>query len=329
MVKLVVSAYSEKDDVVRVVAVNDNLQVATVCTEKVSNLVSVLSKINAEPYNFSIKDGKVVQDAGKFGRLNGNGVCIILQELQSRGGRILGYTLLQTVTNRIFRLERQELLNKANAVKYPLVQNAIISDNAVRSYSGHPFEVVRVSTKKPTTSVRSNKPLSSNTVEETKEQQMVSVPPNADKFTKKAMKLFGDASFISNPRLNDKQKNVLVRAKNKGALVEYFNNPDIPVEVMSFYGDNILSEGIAKDCKNMFNNPKLRMNQVDELYAGAIAGVDIDDLCDEKMSYMDMRNKIQTERMELWCDIDPTPPDDAELLLKCINMAQRQELYSQ
>lgn len=306
--------HAVKDDLVMLAVYNKSEDKVTYNSRlPIQMLTQVPQKMGVEPYNFSIKDGMVVQDVGKFSRLNApHKVYIVLAEIRTRGGRCLGYRCMEAGTCRLGNLSRESIITQQSQIKTgtSMLQNAIIRDGKVNCYPNHPFEKIIVGTRATKPKITAG------------QQQGTSKACNKDMYTRKAEKLFGDSSFLSNERLSPEQKKILIDAKKRGVPVEYINNPDLSKDVMCFYAENIVSKELAKDCSRIIQNPKLSMEQVQELYQCAVVGVDYSDMCDENLSPADMEIKRSRRYMQMWGDLETVPPVDEELVDKCLSYAE-------
>lgn len=264
-----------------------------------------------KPLNFSIGGSGVLQDNGSFTRLQSNKVVlIVLKELVSRSGRVLGYTCMNVKTKVISNIKKDEILSNQSRQEEPLIQNAIIRNGGICAYPNQRFLKEVVGNKKPATGNKTQvKPaqmgVSNKDVRDTAGNLHRKVP-----------------DYISNPNLSKEQRKVLLTAKKNGACVEYFNIPNMSPDVMKFYGEVLDNKELAEDCKPILNNTKLSLDQVSELYQCALVGVPYADICDENLSPMDMRIKCQERSMELWGDIDTTEKPDEDLMLKAMRVAR-------
>lgn len=285
-----------------------------------------------KPLNFSVENGNLVQDVGKFSRLNApHKVFIVLAELRSQGGRCLGYRCLEAGTCRIGNIKREDIISQQSQIKTrtSMLQNAIIRDGKVNCYPNHPFRKIVVGARSRRVSelvkgVSERLQESKDTQKAEKREPLKGVPKQVSKdmYSQKAEKLFGDASFISDKRLSPEQKVMLIEAKKRGVPVEYINNPEYSNDVMCFYADNIVSEELAKDCSRFLQNPKLSLEQVQELYQCASVGIDYSDICDENLSPSDMSIIRSRRYMQMWGDLETVPPVDEELIDKCLSYAE-------
>lgn len=194
---------------------------------------------NLTPYNFSIKDLKIVEDAGKFSRLTPYSY-IVIGEWVTKGGKTLGYKL--------FNYEKKDYKEKV-ATQYiverqkkmgdtVLLQNGIIRDNAVACFSNHQFPQIVY-----------------ETAEKAKVQSKITgkqIKAEEDEFPgfteeqKKELRMYrkrgGDIRLIYNNKLSPEQMRVLWLGKTRGQMTEVIANPEIPVESMKFYAKRLVSE---------------------------------------------------------------------------------------
>lgn len=259
------------------------------------------SKCN-ECLNFSIQNGKVVQDSGVFSRLDHNGTSmIVLKVLCTNSGRVVGYSCLNTKSFAIGNVKREQLLEQQKKQgDLPLLQNGIIRNDTVNAYPGKVFpkQVVGVQGRaarpqKPTKVAPSEKPAKKHIPE-----------------------------FIANPNLSNAQRKLLLDGKRAGALVEYYNNPNIKPECMDLYNNLIVDKNVAEDCKPIFENTDLNAEQAYELYRCALLGVDYSDLNDASLTKSELELGRLNKSMDLWGDVDYAEEPDAELFEKCLRMKE-------
>lgn len=242
--------------------------------------------------NYSIRDGKCVEDVGNFSRL-GNG--IILKELCDKRGNILGYTYLVCSDLTIRNITKEAILSMDKTMDGILFQNAIIRGNAVNCYPNHPFEkkVVDVGKKK---SWRTDGFYQEGKVGEGSKE--ITVKSHASPAIKSIQKK-GFGKYIGNPALSD--------------------------DVAKFLDESVVSEDIAKACKPIAMNPKLSKSQVEELYQCALQGIDYSSVCNENLTVNDMANFRKLQEMKNNGDLDGSAPRDELLIQKCLKV--RQDIY--
>lgn len=325
MQRLVVTDISDKGDWVEVVAIRyditqgtDSFSIPTIVginTVPLQSLPSLSNKLVALPLNFSIVNGEVKQDCGVFTRLKGN--YIILDEICSKSGRTLGYTVLDAGKKVINTIRIEELieLQKRIGDKMPVCQNGIIRTDSkqIACYPNKPFNRFIVEGGNKSRGKKSRRIAGENGVPSKLRENK----------PKKYKKLSEVEPLFADKRVSPEQQEILDKAKENGALTEYFNHPDMPKEVMQFYGERIVDKKLAEDCKPIFDNPNLEIGQVEELYDCVVCGIDCEDLCDGKHSPMDIRNYKQTEYMDLWGDIDNTTPRDEYVIMRCMETATK------
>lgn len=257
----------------------------------------MLVQSGLSPINFSVQNGKVLQDCGSFDRLESNeGVAVVLAEIRSKTGILLGYCLLSCSSFGIANMRRVDVIKKSENRRTPFIQNAILRNNTINCYPHKKFNVITVQTNS------GSKPVSAP-VERPK---MVSVAPSVRRELDSDQKLELarcsqrgiDPSFINDPNLNKEQMRVLWVSKSKGALAEYFNNPKLSSDVMKFYADRIYSKKLAKECELMLQHPELSTDQLAELYLCISDGVDYSDLLDK--SPVDIRCERESRSRAYW-----------------------------
>lgn len=291
----------EKNNVYSVVMLNEDLtQVLQPTVVGEQDLVK--ASTSAECLNFSVQNGKVVQDNGVFSRLSHNGISmVVLKVLCTNSGRVVGYSCLNTKTFVIGNVKREQLIEQQKRQgDLPLLQNAIIRNDTVNAYPNKAFakQVVGVSSR-PT---RLAKPQKAVTKEQT-------VPKHIPE-------------FISNPDLSNAQRKLLLDGKKNGALVEYYNNPAIKPECMDLYNNIIVDKNVAEDCKPIFENTDLNAEQAYELYRCALLGLDYSDLNNANLTKSELELGRLNKSMDLWGDVDYAEEPDAELFEKCLRMAE-------
>lgn len=304
----------EGNNVLLAVYNNDTEKLDAVRNISSDMIVGTLSSYSIKPLNFTVSGGKVIDDAGKFERLSApHKVFIVIAEIKSRGGRCLGYRCLDTTTGEVTNMRKEDILSMQQRVTTgtSVLQNAVVRGGKINCYPNHPFRRIIVGARN-----KGRKP-----VERSLDASLNAKPKSTDMYMKKAKKMFGDASFIANPKLSEEQKAILIKAKSNGASVDYFNNPDLSKGAMKFYAKRLVDDSIAKDCEEMLNHPKLKLAQLNELYECAITGVDYSEVCDENISPQDMSIFRTKKQMEMWGDLETVAPVDEELIDKCLNYA--------
>ena len=268
-----------------------------------SNLGNFVVQGNLKPLNFSIdKDGSVTMDCGDFSRFSKLGSAVVLQELVTKKGKILGYTLLACKNAAIANLKLDEILKREEAYGKDehFIQNGIIRNDAVCCYPRKPFNQVIVNLGGD-----KKKAKSSDNVKSTKKSKSV----NAKEFTPEQIKELKlcekngvSSKFIYNPELKPKQMRILWMAKKDGCPAEVFSNPKIPVDVMKVYANMIFDKTLADECSTLFVHPELDADQARELILCVYDGVDCSSLVDK--NYMDIRTKRYELSGRYWMDLN-------------------------
>lgn len=274
--------------------------------------------------NFDIKQGKIVETAGSFSRLevrNGVAPRVLIAEYVSPIGRVLGYVLADRNGN-LTRVKRDVLLKAfADARKSDVsfCQNAIYRqmDNkeTISPYQGNTFyKIVQKFEKKlpspkmpehikPTAKDKSSVSNMSGTVEQGTASKVDKPLKNSERYSdaqKKeliAAKKYGvDPLIVSNPKFSPEQMRIIWTAKKNGMASEYFANPKFSVEQMRFFSERLTDKDMFNECKYIIN-PKYNIDQLTELYLGVCDGIDYTQYANPEITAEDMYCK----RQELTC----------------------------
>ena len=272
--------------------------------------------------NFSIKDGKIVETAGSFSRLefrNGVAPRVLLAEYVSPTGRVLGYVLADRGGS-LVRVKRDVLLRAfADARKQDVsfCQNAIYRQmddkETISPYQGNTFYKITQKFKKnlPSPSVPEhikavssekpiNTPVSTERVAEVKSERPQRNNKGYSDAQKKELivaKKYGvDPLIVSNPKFSPEQMRIIWTAKKNGMASEYFANPKFTVEQMRFFAERLTDKNMFNECKYIIN-PKYSVEQLTELYLGVCDGIDYTQYANPKITAEDMYVK----RQELSC----------------------------
>ena len=231
------------------------------------------------PLNFSVdRVGKIVQNCGSFTRFSPKGSAVVIAEIKSKGGRVLGYRLLSCANNAIVNLRLEEILQKDKSMGDDnFLQNGIIRNNTVNCYPQKPFPVITMAVVKP------QKPKQQPKAEQPKQQAQKSgrkaAPPPQEFTEKQQYELYKcqqagvPVNLIRNNKLSPEQMRVLWVAKSKGCLSEHFNDPAYGVDAMKFYADRLYDDQTVVDCGDMLSHPELTADQLAELYACVCQGI--------------------------------------------------------
>ena len=291
---LVVTKFDKQSGQVQVLRFDDNLMYYDNATEtNLTNLAAYTIETSAHPLNYSIdRNGVVRQDVGAFDRLmnlnpekiksSSETICsnIILNEVQNKKGKTLGYRVLNSSTLNIGVLTEKNLIELEAYHKRPVLQNGIIRNNTINCYPNHPF-LILVSDIKSVNKQGGKKQPKKKADSETKKKGSKTFA-KAQKFELNEAKKNGvDIDLIKNPDLSNRQMRVLWMSKKNGARAEAFNKPDYSVDSMKFYADLIYTEKDENDCRGMLDHPELSVPQLRELYDCVRDGVDYSDLLDK------------------------------------------------
>jgi len=268
--------------------------------------------------NFGIKNGKIVETAGSFSRLevkNGVAPRVLLAAYVSPVGRVLGYVLVDR-SGSLVRVKRDVLLKAfADARKQDVsfCQNVIYrkmdDKETISPYQGNTFYKIIQKLKKnlPLPSVPEHiKAASSEKVTNTERVAKVKSerPQKNDKGYSDAQKKelivakkYGvDPLIVSNPKFSPEQMRIIWTAKKNGMASEYFANPKFTVEQMRFFAERLTDKDMFNECKYIIN-PKYSVEQLTELYLGVCDGIDYTQYANPKITAEDMYVK----RQELSC----------------------------
>lgn len=274
-----------------------NYSLSVTVMDSASLCSSLLQTPDCLPVNFSIeavpKGNQVVStikdNVGKFDRFaplaQNLPVYVVLDEICSKGGRIMGYTLLNVLSMQVEKIQKSVIVESAEQSTYPLLQNAIISNGGVRSYEGHPFEQVIIGSEKP----RVERHLKAA------REQLTGVPVPPVKSEEQHKPKPGLGTFT-----------MMEKARKNGLPVDDLEKKGFSYDIIRFYCANVTTKELAEDCKPIFNNPKLNRDQVQTLFKGVVEGAYIDDLCDENMNAPTMEAYIAGDLAELWNELNRT-----------------------
>lgn len=274
-----------KDDVTKqegyyyfILGAEPDFQFMTSGVESEEVLVNQIVKgYRLKPLNFSIdRHNKIKQDCGSFKRFNGSSM-IVIAELVSHSGVIKGYRLYSCAYNNFLNATRKDIIERAGQTSEPYLQNAVIRNGTVNCYPNHPFvrikigdsSAVKKGKKTKVASVKTSRKKTTAESEYTKEQ--------LNEIYKCREHGIGSAE-IENPKLSPKQMRVLWVAKGKGALVQYFANPNLSVDVMKFYADRLINRDMANECALLLQHPELTVDELSELYQCVASGIQYRDL---------------------------------------------------
>lgn len=285
-----------------------------------------MASVSAIPLNYSLQNGLVKQDCGKFERIDSGAVILLAELVDKKTKKTLGYRVLSCKNLMIMNLERDKFLQYAldESRTTPFCQNAIIRNNTVNCFAGHPFPVIQMELGKKMRPKPEEGRFASNRQAQFFDLKEEEQAHSAEKPVKKVMddqqksevhkaQAKGvDPKLISNPNLSSKQMRVLWVAKSNGAYAEAFNNPDMNEDVMKFYADRVFSKSDADALKPMLDRPDLSYEQVNSLYNAVLNGVPIENLVGRSSSMVEAATIEQTR--EYWAegDVFAADPDLVE-----------------
>lgn len=301
------------------------------CTNKYivdkSEVGLLIQKVGGRPLNFGVENNVFKESAGNLDRLffkDGIQPHIVIQEMSTKAGRIVGYRLLNPCNLNIVPMQKEVILKKQETTSVPLLQNGIIRGNAVSCFPNQPFPkfIIGTATK---TAVKKPKLVSEEhlATPEKKEDILSKFTPEQRRELSKARSNNIDIRFMLNPELSTEQMRVLWVSKKKGVYSEYFAKPEYSVEVMKFYADRLLTQRVVKECSDLLARPRLSVTQLTELYLAICEGVDYSSFIDFSNA-KDMYVKRLELRDKLW-----TPKEskasvfDAEFINSGVKLAEK------
>lgn len=284
-----------------------------------------------KPINFSIQNGRVVESMGSLERLQAkDGVqpLIVVQELATSVGTIVGYRLLDPVRYSIVAKQKKDIISLQAKSSIPTLQNGIIRGNKVNCYPNSAFSRftigarTRSAVKKPVLQAK----------EQVKQEAKESSKPRGislDQFTPEQRKELSlakhegiDLRLIANPKLSPQQMRVLWVSKKKGAYSEYFARPEYSVEAMTFYADRLMTKNAVKECSDLLSKPSYDVPRLTELYLAVCEGVDYSSFLNDS-SAEDMYVKRETLRNKLWCNENKSKISDSEYINSGVRLADK------
>ena len=291
----------KKDDMSVVVEINsDTLQVVNRAVLRDIDIPNAVA--GCRPINFSIENGVLKETMGSFSRLqvkDGVRPCIVLQELATSVGSIVGYRLFNPTNYSIVALKKEDIVARQANSSIPILQNVIIRGNKVNCYPNSSFPRFIIGTK-TRTAVKKTK-LSSNKKEEAKQNNnfLSQFTPEQRRELSLAKKEGIPVKLIANPELSSEQMRILWVSKKKGAYSEYFANPKYSPEVMKFYADRLVTQQMVKECSDLLNRPDYGVDKLSELYLAVCEGIDYSQFIDLG-SADEMRVQREKLRSKLW-----------------------------
>ena len=253
-----------------------------ILTDTKANVVKYIFQSGARPLNFSIdRRNSIKEDSGSFNRFSSEGTFVVIGEIQSNTGRILGYRLLNNLNGSITNMRTADIVYLEKEKGRPVLQNGIVRGNTVYCYPLHKFPIIKLNKtcKKP----KATKPARVSEV-----KRVVSFTPQQLKELELARNNGINTKFIENTNLSPEQMRVCWVAKKNGILSEYFASPEFSVEVMKFYADRLVNKKIVDECALMLNNPKLPLDSLVELYLCICDGVDYSKVINKNASEIEI-----------------------------------------
>ena len=257
-----------------------------------------IRKADARPLNYGVENGKIVQDWGSLDRIRAKNSIVILAELLKEDDSVLGYRCLNIspACADIVNLKAQDIVVREKKLGRPYAQNGIVRNGVVNNYPHK--EYLKVSLVKTKEEVESK----ANRISK------ADVPQKTSKYTPEQIKVLkmckrecgGIYTFIKNPELSPEQMYVLYKKRVKGALSVYFANPEIPAEVMKYYGDRLTDKKKVKAYNAMIKHPTLTLEQVKALATGINKGIDYRPVCKPELTANDMIDYINGKDIKLW-----------------------------
>lgn len=249
--------------------------------------------------NASIVNGSIKEDIGSLSRLKPrNGVVphILLATYVSSSERVIGY-ILASQDATIVRVRPDALFAACEQAKsrgVSFIQNGIYrkTENGpqIACYPNKPFVVIHQSPKVKRVAEPAKVDVSKNKKNLSEDRRSKYSPAQLQELDY-AVQNGVNPIIIANPKLTAKQMRVLWLAKKNRICVEYFANPKFSDEQMQFLSDRLVSKQVFQECKIMIN-PKFNVNQMAEIYLGAMAGLDVSVYAKPELS----AERMQTER---------------------------------
>lgn len=291
-------------------------------------IVNVISSSGGQivPLNFSIGPNRqIVQNCGDFSRFSQRGSAVVLAEIKSKGGRVLGYRLLSCANNACVNLRLEEILQREKSMgeNEHFLQNGIIRKNTVNCYPMKPFPVITVEgTKKSApkqagaaSGAAGGTPTPAGPAQRPKQRPAGKRKYTAADFSEKqlsemsACKKAGvSPDLIKNPDLSQQQMRILWVSKSKGCMAEAFADPRYTPDQMKFYADRLYDKQTVADCKEMLEHPELSPEEMSELYACVCDGVPYSEYIG--MSATDISVKREMATAKYWGSSSVFKDDD-------------------
>ena len=290
-----------------------------------ANLVRNTIMYNLSPINFSVnRNQKLVMDCGDFSRFSSKGSAVILAELKTRGGKVLGYKLLSCAQLIVTNLKLDDILQREQAYgdNEHFLQNGIIRNKTVNCYPRKPFRTIIINDSQSKKKVVDT----ANQNNDKQKARKVTAPQN---FTAEQLKELNlcesngiNSRFIRNSKLSPTQMRVLWVSKSKGAYSESFANPKLSTDAMKFYADRIYSKKAAEDCRELLTHPELSVDELIELYGCICEGIPYEGYIGK--SPVDIQVARTMASTEYW---GSTSKFDVDYYDKALNVAMKMKGY--
>lgn len=272
--------------------------------------------------NFSIDENRrVAETQGSFDRLSvkdGTTPHIVVQELATSVGTIVGYRLLNPQTNMIFALKKEDIIKRQSSSSVPLLQNGIIRGNKINCYSHSKFPRFIIGTR-TRTAVRRPKVVDEKKVQAAKNNDFLSqFSPEQRRELSKAKSNDIDIRLIANPNLSSEQMRVLWISKKNGAYSEYFAKPEYSVDVMKFYADRLVTQQMVKECADLLARPSYSVDKLSELYLAVCEGIDYSSFLDA-----DNAEEMYVQRERLREDLWGSSVSDSDYVNDAVKLAEK------
>lgn len=325
-----VAIVSKSDNMYALVEINSDT-LSVVRRVLVSGFDIANAVVGCRPINFSVENGVLKESMGSLERLtvkNGVRPHIVVQELATSLGTIVGYRLLNPSSNSIVAMKKEDIIARQANSNVPLLQNGIIRGNKINCYSHSKFPRFVIGTKTRTAS-KKPKVASEAKVMDTNSNSTGNKSNFLDKFTPEqrrelsmAKKDGVDVKILANPELSPEQMRVIWVSKKKGVYSEYFASPKYSVDVMKFYADKFVTMQVVKECSDLLARPDYDIERLSELYLAVCEGIDYSGFIDAK-SAEEMYVQREKLRTQLWGTSESIDTKFKDSGLKLVNKIKR------
>ena len=279
---------------------SDTLQIVRNVTVDDNSILYAVS--GCRPINFSIRAGVVVDSTGSFDRLKiraGVTPHIVVQELATSVGTIVGYRLLNPYNFNIIALKKEDIIARQSKSDVPLLQNGIIRGNKVNCYKYSKFPRYVIGTKTRTATKKHKNVVDRNMSTSETNEFLSKFSPEQRRELSLAKKDGVPIRLIANPDLSPKQMRVLWVSKKNGAYSEYFSSPKYSEEVMKFYADRLITQQMVRECSDLLSRPDYGVDKLTELYLAVCEGIDYSSFIDADTAE-EMYVERERLRKNLW-----------------------------